>query len=95
MTQILVTKPGALTRADKQKLRAAGCIAVEAENPQDVRLISVEGPTLDANDMIFAALSAMANPSGNLASDVRQTFPVVLLKLMKEVRFAASPEASQ
>lgn len=59
MTQILVTKPGTLTRADKTKLRANNVVCVEAEHPEDVRLVGTDGPPLDGNDLFFAAMSAI------------------------------------
>jgi hypothetical protein len=56
MTQVLVTKPNALTSADKCALRKAGVVPIEADNPEDVRLIQTEGPALAHDDMLYAAM---------------------------------------
>ncbi len=87
MAQILVTKPGTLTRADKKKLLAAGVVNVEAESPQDVRLIGTEGPPMDGNDLFFAAMSAIAKDrySGN----TQEVFVKAIQGLLFEARQAA------
>lgn len=48
MAQILVVKPGALNRADKARLRRADIAVVETFSPDTVRLLSAEGPPIDA-----------------------------------------------
>ena len=58
MTQVLVVKPGTLIAADKRKLRNAGVVAVEAEHPEDVRLLSTEGPPMTGDELLFAAVKA-------------------------------------
>lgn len=84
MTQVLVTKPGVLTQNDKRSLRKAGVVPVEANNPDDVRLIQTEGPALAADDLLHAAISAL-NGDG-YRSDARAAFMKVLLVNMNEAR---------
>lgn len=59
MSQILVTKPGALNQRDKAALRKAGVVCVEADNPADVKLISTEGAELGASEMLYAAIKGV------------------------------------
>ncbi|WP_414902495.1 hypothetical protein ACMT1E_04495 [Sphingomonas flavalba] len=59
MSQILVTKPGAITAADRKALRAVDIVAIEVDDPSDVRLLSPEGAELSGNDMAFAAIAAI------------------------------------
>jgi hypothetical protein len=86
MTQILVTKPGTLTAGDRRKLRAAGVVTVEAEDPDEVRLISPEAPTMKGGDLAFAAINALSS-SGN-AYDLRAQFVKVLSGLLADQRDA-------
>jgi hypothetical protein len=87
VTQILAVKPGTLTRADKTKLRANNVVCVEAERPEDVRLIGTEGPPLDGNDLFFAAMRAMAETSDDaLTRYAKSRFVAVLAKLMADKR---------
>lgn len=72
MAQILVTRPGVLTARDKSALRKSGVVPIEADEPNDVRLVQTEGPTLQADDMLGAALSALAR-NGN-SYDLRAAF---------------------
>lgn len=91
MTQILITKPGTLTAADKKKLRVAGVVTVEAESPQDVRLIGAEGPALDGNDLLFAAMMAL-NTSSTYSRDARELFAKVVMTLISDARKARKSE---
>lgn len=91
MAQILVVKPGTLTAADKKKLRIAGVVTVEAERPEDVRLIGTEGPPLNGGDLAFAAIKAL---SGNGSGwDLREQFVKVLSGLLTEQREADKTNA--
>lgn len=86
-TQILVTKPKTLTVSDKKKLREAGIVCVEAEAPEEVRLLSAESPPLGGNDLLFAAMSAMAHtPNGNSARDTKIAFADIVAKLLEQAR---------
>lgn len=58
MTKVLVVKPQTLTVADKRKLRNAGVVAVEAERPDEVRLLQTEGPAMSGDELLFAAVRA-------------------------------------
>lgn len=93
MAQILITKPGTLTKADKTKLRAVDVVVVEADDPAAVKLITVEGQELGGNDMLFAALSAIAGASNS--SSVAYNFAGLLRKLMSEHRAEAKRAESQ
>jgi hypothetical protein len=59
MAQILVTKPGVLNAADKNILRQAGVVTVEAAKPSEVRLLETTGQALSGDDMFFAAMSGV------------------------------------
>lgn len=60
MGEILVTKPGALTAADRKLLRDSGVVVVEAKNPAEVKLISTERGELDGGALLHAAVKAVA-----------------------------------
>lgn len=83
MAQILITKPGTLTKADRAKLRSVDVVAVEADDPSSVKLITVEGQELGGSDMLYAALSAVA--LGNYDGPKR-VFVETIHKLLKAHR---------
>ena len=60
MTQILVTKHGILSKADKAKLRRSGVVTVEADDPSQVKLIQ-PNVELSAGDMAWAAMAAIVS----------------------------------
>lgn len=60
MAQILVVKSKSLTAPDKKVLREAGVVVVEASDPASVRLLGVEPAPMDCNDMLYAAIQAIA-----------------------------------
>lgn len=92
MTQILVVKPGTLSSNDKGKLRKADIVTIEADRPEDVRLIGTEGPPMDGNDLLYAALSAMyRTPEGNYARSVKATFVDQIAQIMGASRKNATP----
>lgn len=81
MTQVLVTKPGVLTAADKRLLRQAGVVPIEAAKPNEVRLLQLEGDPIGGGDMLFAALTGVQYTSGAQAA-----FAAMLYKLMAQRR---------
>ena len=85
MAQILVVKPGVLSKADRAKLRRIDVVAVEADDPSSVRLISPETGALSGNDMLFAAISAIGKDRYN--GNTQEQFVKIVVKLMEEVRF--------
>ena len=94
MTQILVTKPGALTAADRKILRRSGVVCIEADHPSEVRLIGAEGPPMDGNDLAFAALKALADePGGNYVSSARDRFARIMSDILSDRRAEASADA--
>lgn len=94
MSQILVTKPGILTAADRKKLRAAGIVTVEAERPEDVRLVRTEGPPMDGNDLLYAAMQAMLRtPQDNFACNVKQEFANIVARILDDQRKARQSDA--
>lgn len=88
MPQILVTKPGVLSKNDKAKLRRAEIVAIEADRPEDVKLMAVSGAELGANDMLFAAMKALSG--GGNCWDIREAFTKALLAQMGEDRATKS-----
>jgi len=61
--QILVTKPKALSSADKAILRESGVVVIETNSPKDVRFLIADKPPLDSNDLFRAAMFAIADSS--------------------------------
>jgi len=87
MAQILVTKPGTLTLGDRRKLRRAGVVTVEAEAPQDVRMLTPEGPPLGGDDLLYAAMRALAQTSDDSAARyAKRAFVEIIAKLLAEQR---------
>ncbi|MES2295262.1 MAG: hypothetical protein V4527_18340 [Pseudomonadota bacterium] len=82
MTQILVVKPGTLSSNDKGKLRKAGVVTVEADDPQDVRLIGVEGAPLNGDDITLAALTALNRDRNSAVTYAQQDFVALLQKIV-------------
>jgi hypothetical protein len=76
VSQILVTKPGVLNARDRAALRKAGVVTVEADNPNEVRLIQAEAPALSGDEMLHAAIACL-NGDGYRA-DARAAFVKVL-----------------
>ncbi len=67
--QILVVRPRTLNAVDKALLRKSGVVCIEEGDPQSVRLLSAEAPSMAAPDMFRAAMMAIAGDkiSGNTA----------------------------
>lgn len=84
MIQILVTKPGVLNQQDKAKLRRAGTVVVEANDPAHVKLISASGAEVPAQDMLFAALSALK--ADKYSENTNQVFVKALVAAMELAR---------
>jgi hypothetical protein len=82
MAQILVTKPGVLDSRDKSKLRRAGIVTVEADNPSDVKLIDPAGGEIGHEGLLYAALKAINADTYS----VRSVFARVMLDEMERVR---------
>ena len=57
--EILITKPGVISRGDKQLLRKNGIACIEAESPKDVRLIQSES-LIGGDELTWAALQALS-----------------------------------
>ena len=84
MTQILVVKPKTLNAADKAALRKIDIVVVEARNPADVRMLQPEGPALNSNDLLYAAMQAIA--SDRWADNTRVHFANTVAALVKAAR---------
>jgi hypothetical protein len=63
MAEILITKPGVLSAADKAALRKAGIVPITAKEPDEVRFIRAE-LELDGGDLALAAMKALGHSSG-------------------------------
>lgn len=85
MTQILITRPGVLGEEDRAALRQAGVIAVEAESPSDVKLISASGEELSGSAMFYAAMRAL-NTSSTYASGAREAFASAIMAELQTER---------
>lgn len=64
---IVVFPRGQLSPKDKERMTKAGVIAVEADSPKDVvqlkpqRVLDLSSTCIDADDVVRAAISALAN----------------------------------
>lgn len=81
--QIILTRPGEVSKPDKAKFEAAGILILETRNPECVRLLSVEPSPLPGNQLFDAAIQAIA--AGNDISTCR-TFASRLAELSKTVK---------
>lgn len=77
--QVLVARPKTLSPADKGKLRKAGVLVVEAEDPQSVRLISAEPPAIPGDAILRAALIG-----ANQNYDGQKAFTKAMLDAMQK-----------
>ena len=89
MAQILVVKPGTLNNLDKSALRKSGVICVEAENPNEVKLIQPDGLELAAGDLFLAAMRGINN--GSFPDAARNAFAKALGE-MAELRWSFQEE---
>lgn len=83
---ILVVHPGALEAELRAAMAEAGVLVVEAANPDDVRLLMPEPTALSGSDMVYAAVSVIAEASNS--SHVAHFFVNRLASLMKANREA-------
>jgi hypothetical protein len=63
MAEILIVKPNVLSADDKAALRDVGVVAIEVEQPDEVRFVRAE-QELDGGDLALAAMKALAKSSG-------------------------------
>lgn len=64
MSALVVVFPrGQLSPKDKERLTRNGILAVEADTPADVRMLSIEVCGIASNDMLTASLCALASGS--------------------------------
>lgn len=68
-TSILVTKPKQLNASDKEVLRKAGVIVIEAEDTQSIRFIKPNAE-ISGSDMFRAAMAGIAR--GNDTTTMRE-----------------------
>lgn len=80
--QIVVFPRGQLTPKEKEHLTKNGFLAVECDQPGNVRVLSSESLPVDSSVMLMAALEAMCGSSGDQA--VRSRFTINLLESIKK-----------
>ncbi len=85
MVQILVTKPGALNAEDREALRQAGVVAVEAESPSDVKIIAASGAELSGSAMLYAAMRAL-NTNETFTTGAREAFAKAIMAELQTER---------
>lgn len=59
LSQIVVFPRGQLQAKDRERLTKAGIIAVEAECPQDVRVLIPSSSMVSGDDLLMAALDGI------------------------------------
>lgn len=60
-TLVVVFPRGQLSSKDKERLTKHGIVAVEADDPAAVRMLSIEACGIASNDMLSASLWALAS----------------------------------
>lgn len=89
MVSVIVAKPGALTAADRKKLREAGIVCITTERPLEVRFLQPEGPQLAPHDLLYAAMLGVAESDFS-----KKRFADATLALLKVARANAASAAS-
>lgn len=77
MKKIVIIKPKSLSPKDKEKLTKAGCVVIEHQNPNEVRLIE-ESDLVTGNAALMSAMNAIANSS--YGSQTRNDFSAMFAK---------------
>lgn len=67
-TLVVVFPRGQLSPKDKERLSKHGILAVEADDPGAVRMLSTEACGVAANDMLTASLWALASESAEASN---------------------------
>lgn len=60
MAEIIVTKPGEITRRDKATLRKSGVVIIESDFPETVRFIKHDGHEVSGTNLYWAAMDALS-----------------------------------
>ncbi len=81
-TTILPVKPNTLSKQDKAALKKVGIVVVECDEPSELRLMTTT-MEMSANDMLFAAISAIAK-HGNMTPSY--TFVNMIMQSMEKAR---------
>lgn len=63
MTDILIVRPGAVSRTDKGKLSRIGVVVIESDDPAGVKLIAADRGEVSASGMMLAAMRAITGSS--------------------------------
>lgn len=79
--KIIVTKPKSISVKDKKLMQKNGFIVIEAENPQDVKVIS-EVEILDTSDLLMSALFSITQ--GNQSLSYQSYFAGELIKRIQK-----------
>jgi hypothetical protein len=88
--QVIIFPRGQLTAGDRQRLRNAGLVAVEADDPKAVVQVIQGAATVGADDMLMSAMHALC---GDMGSGERSRFVLELYRRMKAREFAAIARA--
>jgi hypothetical protein len=59
MAQVLAIKPGRLKAADRKALKVADIIVLEIDDPDELRIVRVDGLGLAASELSWAAIAAI------------------------------------
>lgn len=84
MSEVFIARPGVLNETDKDGLRVAGILVVEA-NHEDVKFIRAQ-TVVSADEMLSAALSALTSQPGidaTTATRQREKFVQLLAASVK------------
>lgn len=67
MRQIIIVKPKSLSQDDIDKLQAEGCIVIEHENPDEVK-IKIAAPEIEGGIIMNAAIKAISDSCSSSAA---------------------------
>lgn len=81
MAEIFVCPFGSIDKASKSALRKAGVVVVETREPERCKFIRAN-QTLSADDMTWAALSALQFQTGDSAVRQREEFARLVFQIV-------------
>lgn len=85
--QIVVFPRGQLLAKDKERLTKLGIVAVEADNPADVRVLVPASSSLSASDLLLAAMDGLTSDYATSS-----THSAMVQSLSRRLRKAAGEE---
>lgn len=91
MAEVFICPTGALTARTVRDLRKVGIVVVETDAPERCQFIRASMP-VSADDMLWAALSALQEVQSTSAMQQREAFTKYVFQLMSVARAKAKQE---